>query len=82
MSITCRKAAEFIVKKEEGKITLWQRWLLWRHTAACSLCKLFSQQDKVISASLKQAAKHRHSILEDADKDAMVSAMNESCSRD
>ncbi len=53
MSITCKQATDYISKKEEGKVTLLQRYQLWRHFAVCSLCKLFSKQNKLLVSSLK-----------------------------
>lgn len=51
-SVTCKKAIDLISKKEEGKITLWQRFQLWKHFAECSLCKLFNIQNKTIVDAL------------------------------
>lgn len=44
VAITCKKAVDLISKKEEGKLTPWQRVQLWNHLAVCSLCRNFSRQ--------------------------------------
>ena len=51
--ISCKEAVEYILKKEEGKLTLKQRVSLWRHLTICSLCRIFSAQNKLINESAK-----------------------------
>ena len=51
--ISCKEAVEYILKKEEGKLTLMQRVSLWRHLTICSLCRIFSAQNKLINESAK-----------------------------
>lgn len=75
--ITCKQATDYISKKEEGKITLQQRYKLWQHLAVCSLCKMFSKQNKVITSSLSSHQFHEHNKLDQDDKDAFIKAMNE-----
>ncbi|MCU0335502.1 MAG: hypothetical protein MUF62_10740 [Chitinophagaceae bacterium] len=52
--ITCAQAVDYLSKKEEGKLTLRQRYQLWRHLLACSLCRLFRVQTKHLTRSLRQ----------------------------
>lgn len=47
--ITCKQATDYISKKEEGRLSASQRVALWRHLAICSLCRLFSKQNKMMS---------------------------------
>lgn len=47
--ITCKKAVDLISKKEEGKLSAFSRFQLWRHLAECSLCRRFSAQNKLIA---------------------------------
>ena len=54
IKITCKQAVHYISKKEEGKLSAAQRFALWRHLAICSLCRLFSQQNKTIVKALKE----------------------------
>ena len=55
MKITCKQAVHYISKKEEGKLSAVQRFALWRHLAICSLCKIFSQQNKAIAQATKES---------------------------
>lgn len=45
--ITCKKAVDLISKKEEGKLSAWQRFQLWKHMSVCSLCRTFARQNKL-----------------------------------
>ena len=54
MSISCKQATDYISKKEEGKLTLFQRYQLWRHLAVCYLCKRFDKQNKQMLTNIKQ----------------------------
>jgi predicted anti-sigma-YlaC factor YlaD len=46
--ITCKKAVDLISKKEEGRLSSFQRFRLWHHLSECSLCRRFSAQNKLI----------------------------------
>lgn len=64
-SITCKQAVDYISKKEEGKLSAWQRVRLWRHLAVCNLCSLFSAQNKHLGKFLSlHACKQEHHLLE------------------
>lgn len=52
--ITCAQAVDYLSKKEEGKLTLRQRYQLWRHLMACSLCKLFKIQTSQLIRSVRK----------------------------
>lgn len=53
--ITCKQATDYISKKEEGRLSASQRVALWRHLAICSLCRLFSRQNKMMSQAARQS---------------------------
>ena len=73
MSITCKKAVEYIAKNEEGKITAMQKVKLWKHMAVCSLCTLFYKQNNLINASIKKV-NTIHSLTS-KDKNRILSAL-------
>lgn len=77
MNITCKHATEYMVRKEEGKITLLQRYQLWKHLAVCRVCKLFDRQNKVVSISLKNASPIHSPSLDSMDREIMIRAMME-----
>ena len=52
--ISCKQAVDYLSKKEEGKLSAKQRFLLWRHLAVCNLCRIFSVQNKIISRAMAQ----------------------------
>ena len=71
MKITCKQAVHYISKKEEGKLSATQRFALWRHLAICSLCRIFSQQNKTIAKAIKEAD-DSGTALRVEDKEAMM----------
>jgi hypothetical protein len=75
MGITCKQATEYILKKEEGRLTLRQRYHLWRHLAVCTFCRLFQKQNKLINASFRQHGTHDH--LDEEFKESVIKAMND-----
>ena len=76
MGISCKEAVDYVSKNEEGKLTFRQKLQLWRHTAVCSLCKLFFKQNKQLVSSI---GKHHHQqkrlLLPQEGKDAIVKAL-------
>jgi len=72
VSLTCKKAVDLISKKEEGKITLWQRFQLWNHFVECSLCKLFNLQNKSIVDSLPRLKNEPEELLSANEKKEIV----------
>lgn len=46
--ITCKQAVDYISKKEEGLLSPTMRFRLWKHLAICSLCRMFSTQNKTM----------------------------------
>jgi hypothetical protein len=62
-TITCKKAVEYISKKEEAKLSVLQRVQLWRHLAICSLCRRFAQQNRTMNDMFKMPG-HQHRLTE------------------
>lgn len=79
MSITCKQASEYILKQEENKLTLSQRWAMWRHLVICKACKLFYKQNKTISNVLSNSPKRKELTLKPEDKKAMLQTIVEKC---
>lgn len=52
-SISCKEAVGYILKKEEGKLSLLQKLSLWRHFTVCSLCGMFSHQNDLMNEGMK-----------------------------
>jgi hypothetical protein len=71
MKITCKQAVNYISKKEEGKLSAVQRFALWRHLAVCSLCRRFSDQNKVIGKAMREM-NNSSVILTQEEKDTMA----------
>jgi hypothetical protein len=71
LKITCKQAVDYISKKEEGKISGTQRFALWRHLAICSLCRIFSVQNKVIGKAMA-GIEDKSVVLTAEQKEAMI----------
>lgn len=67
--INCKQAVDLISKKEEGKISASQRFALWRHLGECSLCRIFSVQNKIIEQAL---GNRKGKKLSDAEKENII----------
>ncbi len=76
MRITCKSATEYIVKKEEGKISFKQRTQLFIHLIECSLCKRFSKQNKLLNLLLKKEADTPETLTADQ-KSSIIRKMEE-----
>lgn len=73
--ISCKQAVHFISKKEEGKLAASQRFALWCHLNGCSLCRIFSVQNRLIRRAISQQETR---ALDPAEKDAIIKSVLES----
>ena len=69
--ISCKEAVHYILKKEEGKLSIPERISLWRHLAVCSLCRIFSQQNKIINIAMKRK-RDRTLTLSEEEKEHII----------
>lgn len=76
LEITCKQATEFIIKREEGKLSLKNRFLLWLHFGVCSFCKLFYKQSRLIGKNASHIHGHIHESLSAEEKGKMVEALS------
>ena len=76
--ITCKQAVNYILKKEERKLSAVQRFRLWRHIAGCSLCRIFSIQNKLLTKAY-QLQEDEITTLSQKEKEKIIEAVqNES----
>jgi len=79
MSISCKKATELVSKKEEGKISMSERYQLVQHMAVCYLCRFFSSQNKqILQSTIKYKNTEPQSKLSSSNKSAMINAILDS----
>ena len=71
MSITCKQAVDYISKKEEGKLSPLQKIQLWRHLAICSLCRIFSEQNKLFAKIAGKSILEKK-VLSENDKEIII----------
>ncbi len=53
LMINCKEATFLMSKKEEGKLSLIEKFKLSIHTRMCTICKKFEQQTAAISIESK-----------------------------
>ncbi|HRI20260.1 MAG TPA: hypothetical protein PLA68_04880 [Panacibacter sp.] len=73
--ITCKEATKFISQKEEGKLSLRQRWQLWMHLGVCAVCRIFERQNKVIIKNAPHLHEHLNASLSVLEKESIVAAL-------
>lgn len=73
--ITCSDATLYVSKKEEGKLSLLNRFKLLLHLAICKFCRLFEKQNRFIIHEIK----HRRSndVLTDLEKEQIQAKIRE-----
>lgn len=76
--ISCKEATNFISQKEEGKLSLRQRWKLWQHLAVCTFCRLFNKQNNIFIKSAPHLHEHTHATLTEEQKQSLVEALEKS----
>jgi hypothetical protein len=70
-SISCKEAVHFMLKKEEGKLSLWNQIKLWRHMMICTLCAIFYKQNKLINSTAKLSEDTQYQLTAD-DKETII----------
>jgi flagellar biosynthesis/type III secretory pathway chaperone len=73
--ISCKEATKFISQKEEGKLSLQQRWQLWQHLAVCAVCRLFNIQNKVIINGASHLHDYNDALLTESEKESLIAAL-------
>jgi hypothetical protein len=72
LNISCKKAAEYMCKKEEGSLSFWQRFQLAYHLLVCGLCRIFQQQDQWLKNNINKVDEHCKDCLSEADKQVIL----------
>jgi hypothetical protein len=76
--ISCKEATNYISRKEEGKLSIRQRWQLWQHLIVCTFCRLFYQQNKTIVKNIPHLEEHSHTSLTSQQKESLIKALESS----
>lgn len=70
--ITCKQATEFVVQRQEGKLSFKNRYKLWLHIGICGFCKLFKIQSDFIAKNSPHIHKHIDAALSTEEKEKMI----------
>jgi len=80
LNISCKKAAEYLCKKEEGSLTFWQRFQLSYHLLICGLCRTYQQQDNWLKQNIGKVDDHCKGCLSDHEKQKILDTLKEKAS--
>jgi predicted anti-sigma-YlaC factor YlaD len=62
--ITCKQAVDLISRNEENKITAAQHASLLKHLDECSLCRVFSSQNKLIGEAFANCPENAEGLTD------------------
>ena len=71
-SISCKEAVHSILKKEEGKLSVMGHFRLWQHLMICSLCRIFSDQNKMINKLVSRKKSAGLQRLSEDEKEGII----------
>jgi hypothetical protein len=80
LNISCKKAAEYMCKKEEGSLTFWQKFRLSYHLLVCGVCRIFQQQDQWLRKNISKVDDHCVGCLSESEKQAILETLNNKAS--
>lgn len=72
VNISCKKTGEFMGRKEEGTLSLWQNFQVSYHLLICRDCRIFNKQDEWLKANVYKMQDHYKDCLSEADKQTMI----------
>ena len=75
--MTCKQATEWIIKKEQGKLSAEQQLQILPHLAICSMCRLFETQSALISKAFSVDGKFEGARLTSTEKTALLNSVKE-----
>ena len=76
LNISCKKAAELMCRKEEKRISFWERIQLNFHLFICGVCKKFELQDRCVTKNISNLQQHCKGCLSEKDKQAILEKMS------
>jgi hypothetical protein len=77
LNISCRKAAEYLCKKEEGSLNFWQKFKLSYHLLICGICRRFKQQDDWLKDNIIKVDEYCKGCLSEAEKKEILQTLKE-----
>ena len=80
LTISCKTAAEYMCKKEEGSLSFWERFQLSYHLLVCGFCRIFQQQDQWLKKNINKVDDHCKGCLSESDKQAILNKLRDTAS--
>lgn len=73
--ISCRQSTEWVIRKEQGKLSVKQNVQLLSHLAICSFCRLFSDQSSLIDIAMKTCKSEDAYQLSSKEKEELLKSV-------
>ena len=72
MMISCEDATELVIKKNQEKLSFWNRFRLMFHLSMCKFCNLFEKQNEVIDTMAPQMDDKVSEKMQDTAKQRII----------
>ena len=77
LNISCKKAAQYLCKKEESSLGFWQKFQLSYHLLVCGICRRFKQQDDWLKSNIVKVDEHCKGCLSEAEKKEILNTLKQ-----
>ncbi len=74
--ISCKQSTEWVIKKEDGHLSVKENIQLLSHLAVCSFCRLFSRQSLLINKAYKNKNTEVHHLNAEEKEELRCSVQN------
>ncbi len=74
--ISCKQSTEWVLKKEDGHLSVKENIQLMSHLAICSFCRLFSRQSLLINKAYKNKNVEGHHLTTEEKEELWHSVQN------
>ncbi len=74
--ISCKQTTEWVIKKEDGQLSVKENLQLLSHLAVCSFCRLFSRQSLFINKAYKNKNAEVHHLTAEEKEELRRSVQN------
>lgn len=76
-NISCKKASFLVSKKEESKLSWFEKIMLQGHLTICSMCRRFEQQSGFIGKNAKNIHDYVHATLSHEAKEKIKAVLKD-----
>ena len=74
--ISCKQSTEWVIKKEDGHLSVKENIQLLSHLTVCSFCRLFSRQSLLLNKAYKDNNTEVHHLTAEEKEELRLSVQN------